>query len=240
MSWKDLFIENSDPKTETSKGSVTEIPKTSTFPKTSETTFPKSSETMFPKTNETAATTFPKASTIRSEATNPFMEKILAVYDSGFNKLNQPGYDFFEFFKAVSKSGIDNPQVYEMALDMGQAMDANVSKQSLLSQADYYISELTKVYNGFNSEGQSKMNELVTRKSSESQSLAAEISSLKLQLESIQNQIQTKQFTLNEIDTKYQPDIEQVSQKLSANDIVKDNLISTINKVKSNISNILK
>jgi hypothetical protein len=237
MSWKDLFIENTDPKTETPKGSITEIPKVNTFPTT---TFPKTSETTFPKTSEASFPSFPNTTAVRADAPNPYLEKIFAVYDNGFTKLNQPGYDFFEFFKAVSKSGIDNPQVYEMALEMGQAMDSNVSKQSLLSQADYYITELTKVYNGFNSEGQSKKSELVTRKSSESQSLTAEISSLKQQLESIQTQIQTKQFTLNEIDTKYQPDIDQVEQKLSANDVVKDNLISTINKVKTNISNNLK
>jgi len=244
MSFKDLFFENTDQKSETPKPNTFQstppkyspAPETS-FPKTSETTFPKTSETKFP-TN--AETTFPKTAPVRTDETNPYLEKILNVYDNGFTKLNQPGYDFFEFFKAVSKSGIDNPQVYEMALEMGQAMDTNVSKQSLLSQADYYIGELNKVYSGFNTDGQTKMNELSTRKSSESQSLSSEIGSLKAQLDNLQNLIQVKQSSLNEIDGKYQPEIEQLSLKLSANDMVKDKFVSTINKVKINISNNLK
>lgn len=237
MSWKDLFIENTDSKTETPKPTSfpdNNVPK---YTPTTDVTFPKTSETVFPKTSEVS---FPKAEPVRVDESNPYLERILAVYDNGFTKLNQPGYDFFEFFKAVSKSGIDNPQVYVMALDMGQSMDANVSKDSLLNQADYYIGEINKVYNGFNSDGQSKMSELSTRKSSESQSLSSEIGSLKSQLENLQNLIQSKQSSLNEIDGKYQPEIEQLSLKLSANSIVKDKFVSTINKVKNNISNNLK
>lgn len=154
--------------------------------------------------------------------------------------MNQPGYDFFEFFKAVNKAGIDNPQVYQMALDMGQAMDSNVSKQSLMSQADYYINELDKVHTGFMTDGQAKINDLTNKKNSETTSLSSEITSLKQQLEFIQNQIQIKENALNEIGNKYQPDINEISYKLEANDIAKNTFISNINKVKTNISNNLK
>ncbi len=236
MSFRDVFFTNEN---ETKPNVKAETPKGATsFP--SETKFPTNSQT-FPTNNA-----FPSNGSVFSPnptvapVSNPFLDKIFDVYDKGFTKLNQPGYDFFEFFKAVSKGGIDNPQVYEMALEMGIAMDSNVSKQSLLNQADYYITELTKVHSGFSSDGQSKITDLTNKKNSETNSLVTEISSLKQQLESIQNQIRTKESSLAEIGDKYQPDINDIGYKLSANDMVKDKFVTNINKVKSNISNNLK
>jgi hypothetical protein len=197
--------------------------------------------TTFPTGNSfpTASNT-PPVTTYVGVPANPFLDKILEVYDKKFNDLNQPGYDFFEFFKAVSKSGIDNPQVYEMALEMGQAMDSTVSKQLLLSQADFYIAKLTDVYNGFNSDGQAKNTDLLNKKNSETNDLTADLSNLNNQLQQIQSQIAEKQNALAQIDQKYQPQIEEVSLKLSANNSVKDRMINNISKVKTNILNNLK
>ena len=247
MSFRDLWLtpEASQGASEQQKQVVPEKKQETTFPK--QTTFPTSTEAKFPSTSgskfpSTSESKFPPIKFIdpKSDTNNPYLEKILDVYDKGFAKLNQPGYDFFEFYKAVSKAGINNTQVYEMALDMGQAMDSNVSKQSLVSQADYYISELIKVYNGFNSDGQQKINDLSTKKSSESTSLTSEISSLELQLETIQNQMQLRKAALSEIDNKYQPEINEISYKLAANDMAKDRFVSNINQVKNNITNNLK
>jgi hypothetical protein len=171
---------------------------------------------------------------------NPFLEKILDVYERGFEKLNMTGYDFFEYFKAVLKAGVNNPQVYTMAFDMAQSMDANVSKNSLMGQADYYVSELEKVYNDFNNNGRNKIQELTQKKNNESTSLANEISTLQQQVEQMKVQISLKQSALSDIDHRYQPEIDEVSQKLEANDQVKNKFVSNINVVKMNINNNLK
>jgi len=234
MGFKKYFINEEPEQAQTAK------------PTTKPVEFPKP-EVKFP-TSEKYAPTFPERKPIFPEnrpATtyqekNPFLDKILDVYDKGFAKLNQPGYDFYEFFRAVYKAGIDNPQVYQMALDMGQAMDSNVSRESLLSQADYYITELEKVHTGFMTDGQNKISDLTNKKNSETNNLSSELESLKQQLEFVQNQIQSKENALNEIGNKYQPDINDISLKLSANDTAKDTFISNINRVKSNISNNLK
>jgi polyhydroxyalkanoate synthesis regulator phasin len=86
-------------------------------------------------------------------------------------------------------------------------------------------------------DGQGKINDLTNKKNSESNNLTSEISSLKQQLEFIQNQIQSKETALNEIGNKYQPDINEISFKLAANDAAKDTFISNIKKVKNNITN---
>lgn len=235
MSWKGFFIENegsakAEPQkvnVQKTKSSETTFPSEATFP--SETIFP-SNDMKFPETDGHDT----------SSDVNKFLDKIIEVYDKGFIKLNQPGYDFYEFFKSVNKAGIDNPQVYQMAIEMAQAMDSNVSKQSLLNQAEYYISELTKVHSGFNTDGRNKITDLTNKKNSETSTLSSDISSLEQQLKTIQSQIISKKQSLSEIDKKYLPDINEITAKLSANDIAKDRLISNINKVKSNIANNLK
>jgi uncharacterized phage-associated protein len=99
---------------------------------------------------------------------------------------------------------------------------------------------LEKVYNDFNNNGKNKIQDLSQRKSTESTTLSTEISNLQQQLSQIQVQISLKQSALLDIDHRYQPEIDEVTQKLSANDLVKNKLITDINLVKMNINNNLK
>lgn len=193
-------------------------------------------ETQFPTANNSVPTYQPVA----PQPVNPFLEKILEVYENTFTKLNQDGYDFFEYFKAVCKSGIDNPMVYDMALEMGISMGANTSQPLLLSQADYYTNELNKTHDLITADGQAKSNDLINKKNNEANNLTSELESLKQQFQNIQLQISEKQNALAQIDQKYQPDINSIGLKLSANDIARDTFVSKINKVKINIQNNLK
>jgi hypothetical protein len=242
MSWKDLFIVSDEKSDEKSNGKDSQNknvvqPQSNVFKQSTqskyEPTFPQNNGSVFsPNPSVVPKSTYPEK--------NPYLDKILDVYDKGFTSLNQSGYDFFEFFKAVCTAGIDNSQVYQMALEMGKAMDQNVSKDSLLKQADYYITELNKVYSSFSTDGQNKMNDLSQKKNAESTSLSSTIASLKNQLSTIQDQIRIKENELSEIDNKYQPQIDEITLKLEANDSVKIIFIGNINKVKMNISNNLK
>lgn len=127
-----------------------------------------------------------------------------------------------------------------MALEMGKAMDPNVTKESLMAQADYYVTEINKVYAGFDSDGKNKLSDISTKKTTETKSLTTDIESLQQELQSIQLQLSQKQSALSQIDQRYQPEIEEIGQKLMANEMVKDKFVSTINLVKMNISNNLK
>jgi hypothetical protein len=171
---------------------------------------------------------------------NPFLEKTLEIYEKGFTKLNQPGYDFFEFYKAILKGGIDNIQLYEMALEIGKGMDSNVSRKSLVEQAEYYLNEIQKVHQSFSSDGKTKRKSLLTQQENENSSLQADIDSLTAQMQEIQNQINQKKASLAGINDKYQPLISEIDLKLEANDVVKEKFVSTMNKVKNNINNNLK
>lgn len=169
------------------------------------------------------------------------MDKFVKMYESGFEGLNQAGYDFFEFYKAIIQSGgVDNPQMYIMAMSMGSAMDATMNKAKLLSQADFYVNEITKVYNDYVQVGENKKNTLVNDKTNENQTLVNELNNLKSQLEAINNQIHAKQNQLSLIDNKYTPQIASVEDKLRANTFAKDKIINSINAVKNGISNNIK
>lgn len=167
---------------------------------------------------------------------DPYMEEVLAKYESGLEGLNQPGYDFYEFFQAIVQSGVDKPEMYKMALTMAQAMDKSVTKTSLLSQSDFYVEEINKVHSNFSTAGAEKLTSLRTQKSGEESSLRTEASNIETQiaqLRSRQNQITSE---LSGIDYKYAPQINEVECKIKANDNARDKIISSINKVKQGIN----
>jgi hypothetical protein len=203
------------------------------FPETAQTSdvatpvfnFPTSAPTQQP-------TTFASTAGVSQE----HLEKAIELYENGFNSLNQDGFDFFEFFQSVSHGGITNPQVYAMAYAMGTAMDKTISKEKLMSQADFYVSEITKVYEENVAKGQSKKDSLLKQKESENQTLANELSMFQQQLEALQIQIADRQNKLQAIDGKYQPQLADIDGKLTANTIAKNKIVEAIQTVKTGIN----
>lgn len=230
MGLKDLFFVNEETDNKTPE------PKQETKVNVSLNKFPTSQETpSFPPSNT------PSNTPSFGQANDEQINKILEMYQSGFNSLNQPGYDFFEFYQAIMTSGgVDNPQMYVMAMSMGSAMEPSNTKEKLISQADYYLNEINKVYDSYVNTGSSKRNTLIQQKESENRTLNDELSNLRSQLEAITNQIKSKENQLSLIDNKYQPQINEVDSKLKANDIAKDRIVSNIVKVKNGINNNIK
>jgi hypothetical protein len=234
MGLKDLFFINNDEEKK---------PETVAPVATQSVTFPSASQTVntaFPTAATPVATMPQPVTSVEHPSCQPHLDKIVQLYESGFDGLNQAGYDFYEFYKAVVSGGIDNPQVYAMALSMGKAMDANVSKDTLLSQSQYYIDEIMKVYASYVENGTTKKNQLLTTKENERTHLSSELDALKMQMEAISNQIVSKQTSLSEIDNKYANDLTEVDCKLMANDVAKDRILSSINSVKQGLTNNLK
>ena len=225
MSLKDLFLVGDKQEKEENVAAK----QSATFPTTPSTFPPSTPVTSFP-TSAPVFTVNPQG-----EHLNKFVDK----YQETFNSLNQPGYDFYEFFHALIKThGIDNSQMYQMALSMATAMDSNITKEKLLSQADFYLGELNKSYNQFVNDGNSKKTNLVSQKDSEKQSLINDLGSLKQQLASIQSQIAEKETLLSGVENKYSTMISEVVSKLAANESAKNDLFNKISKVKNNLSQI--
>lgn len=208
----------------------------------------KETSNKFPNSDTSPAITFPSSVPATSSspvfgntADNPFLNKFIDVYEACFDSANQSGYDFYEFFQAIVNSGgVDNPQMYVMAMNMGVAMDKTCNKTKLVSQADFYLNEINKLYTQNVSSGTEKKQDLLTQKDSENHNLTTELNNLKAQLEAIQNQIRSKEGQLSLIDGKYTPLINEVEQKLQANETAKNVIVSNINKVKDGINNNIK
>lgn len=171
---------------------------------------------------------------------NEIFAKTLEMYEAGFDSLNQPGYDFYEFFKAVMAGGVDNPSIYGMAFGMGVAMDKTITKDKLLMQSDYYITEINKVYNEYVTKGNGKRQEVINQKNHENESLVGELNLMRQQLEQLQVQIADRENKLSVIDSKYGPILVEVEAKITANDMAKQKIVGSIEQVKNGITNNLK
>lgn len=172
-----------------------------------------------------------------NKASEEHIRSFSEMYQSGFDSINQPGYDFYEFFQSVSSGGIDNPQIYGMAMSVAKAMNKEISKESLINSANFYLSEILKVHQNFVESGNGKKKALIAQGDSEKQSLTNELNELNKQLSSIRIQIQDRETKLSMIGDKIQPQISELDSKLIANDFTKDKIVTTIEKVKSGINN---
>ena len=240
--FKDLFIvdENStDKPTETAKPSAS----TTKFPTAATTEAPAASTYTFP-TQEASTPTFtptPIATFTPSvPVSNDYLVKALEVYQKGFDSLNQPGFDFYEFYQSVASGGIDNPAVYAMAFQMASAMDKSISKAGLVQQADFYLAEIQKVYEEYVSKGQAKRQEVESLKVNENQSLTNELNDMTHQLEALKTQIEDRTRKLSLIDGKYNPQLSEIDSKLAANTTAKDRILGSIQTVKQGINNNVK
>lgn len=198
-------------------------------------------DTSFPSTGEAKqnGTTFPQVATVNPNIPSecaPHMDAIMDLYEKGFTNLNQPGVDFFEFFQAVMDGGASNAGAYKMAFKMLSTMEKGLTKDSLVSQSNFYVNELTKVHTDYNNDGLKKKNELLSTKTIEEQSLKTDVTMLKEQFESIKNQIASKEMQLSQIDSKYQPKLNEIDCKLMANDSAKNRILSSINTVVTGIN----
>lgn len=192
--------------------------------------------TSFPTSQPTTLSPPPQGTNVPVEC-GPHMDSIMKLYEDGFAGLNRPGIEFYEFFESVMETGVNDPGAYKMALKILGKMQKDMTPQSLITQSQYYIDELTKVHTGYNSAGIKKKEELTLEKNADGQKLTGDISSLKQQIESLKNQLTSKELQLSQIDDKYQPKINELDCKIMANNEAKNRILSTINTVITGIKN---
>ena len=106
----------------------------------------------------------------------------------------------------------------------------------MINDAEYYISEITKVYNDNVSKGTAKKQTLLAQKDSENKSLVSELENMEQQLEALKVQIDDRRRKLSDIDTKYSPDLNDFDNRLGANELAKNKIIDSIEQVKQGIN----
>ncbi len=223
FNWKGLFI-NEEETSETEKSTKIESK--------------SSSSHSFPETG-TSVSKFPEHPPKATLVSDSILNTVVEMYESGFESLNKPGYDFYEFFKAIKAVGSNDPSVYKMALTMAQGVDNTVSKSSLLTQADFYVKEIEKVHKQYDSQGNGKKAKILDTQKAKKNTLNTEISDLEKRLIEIQNQISVKKDLLNSVDADMMSEISEIDQKIVANDKARSKILETIvavvNGIKSNL-----
>lgn len=197
---------------------------------------PSASTNSFPDTNK-ATSTFPVSPPKTSVVSNTILDTVVEMYEAGFESLNKPGYDFYEFFKAIKAVGSNDPAVYKMALTMAQSADESVTKSALLSQADFYIKEIERVHKQYESKGNGKRNQIINAQKGKKDNLNSEISVLEKKLIEIQIQVSNKKNQLQSLDTELMSDVSEIDQKIIANDAARSKILATIQGVANGIKN---
>jgi hypothetical protein len=201
----------------------------------------------FPAQNNSAenpATFEPRNSTNIDQSV---LNEVIAVYEKGIDSINMPGYDFYEFFKAISSVAEAGEQSYNMAFTMAKSMDNSVTSQKLLSDAEFYISKISEVHGQYTMQGQQKLNVIETKKNESKNKLTHEIDQCVSQINNLRNQLQVLESDLNQkriklsaIDSTYFPQETMVRQKLLANDSAKQISVSKLLSVKDNIQKFIR
>lgn len=174
---------------------------------------------------------------------NPFTSEVLDVYEKGLDSINMPGYDFFEFYRSVSiAEGLNNEQTYKMAFQMATVMDKTLTKEKLVSDADFYISKINEVHNDYITQGQQKLKIIDDKKREEKNRLSQEIeistariNELRNEIQRLEKEISEKSIKLNGIDAENQANESTIKEKLAANDQAKTVISNMLNLVKDNI-----
>ena len=172
FNWKSLFV--NEESNSTNKTSTNSISNKSDLIKE---TISSSSTTKFPDTPP-----IKKENIDPTSINNSILENVIEMYEAGFESLNLPGYDFYEFFKAIKSVGSNDPGVYKMAMTMASSVDSKVTKTSLLDGADFYIKEINNVHQQYQTKGNSKREEIQNNQQSQKKILTSEISDLEKQI----------------------------------------------------------
>lgn len=178
---------------------------------------------------------------------DPDVKEVMDIYEKGLDSINMPGYDFFEFYKAVSIAGYNNEQAYNMAYQMARTMDTTVSVQKLVNDAEFYISKINEVHSQYVTQGQQKLNQLKEKKSSEKNDLSKSldqatmrVAQLRTELQQLETEIKSKRESLAQIDSKYLPQEQVIRDKMDANDIARNNSTSKLTLVRDHIQKLIK
>lgn len=170
---------------------------------------------------------------------NPFIDEVLEVYQKGLDSLNLPEYDFLEFYKSVQAVGASNAASFQMAYMMGKSLKPDLTKDLLVQKASFYKEEIEKVHSKYASTGLVKRNEIIIQQNSENQDLTTAIKELEEKIAQSQAALLEKKAALQKLDTKFVAPIREMDQKIEANNLAKDRILTSIQQIVNGINQYL-
>lgn len=234
MAIKDFFINsdeteiNKDKKEPVKESSKTKFPTQEPQQESSWSFGFKSSTPQEPTAKET------------TQVSQEYVDKALDAYKQGLLSLKKDGYDFQNFYEALSEEDKNNPASYQMAVRFASSMDKSITKDKLVSSADYYLSQIEASYNNYVNSGNDKKQKVLSQKDEENHNLKTDLDLLEQQAQAIQVQIQDRRNKIASIDGKYSTQLNEIDAKLLANSVAKNKVVGSFEKVKQGIINNVK
>jgi vacuolar-type H+-ATPase subunit I/STV1 len=158
-----------------------------------------------------------------------------------------PGYDFYEFYKTIASTGMANEQTYKMAYQMAKSLDKTITPEKLTKDAEFYVSKISEVHGQYVSQGQQKLNSLQQEKSSEKTKLMNEVDAasiriahLKVELQQLESEVNSKKTLLAKIDETYYPKEKAIKEKMNANDLARKTSVDKLSSIKEGILRYIK
>lgn len=232
--WKSLFVKETGSETE-KKDSPKKDTSTESY------SFPVTDTSSFVASTGSGAATPPPPSI------DPAIQEVLDVYESGLDSINMPGYDFYEFYKAITSIGHANENTYQLAYQMAKSLDKTISPQKLMTDAEFYISKINEVHGQYTTQGNQKLNALQEKKSADKNKLQSEIdagstrlSQLRAELQQLEAELNQKRNALTKTDESFNPQEKAIREKLMANDMARKVSIDKLNFIKEGILKYIK
>ncbi|WP_207513062.1 hypothetical protein [Longitalea luteola] len=232
--WKSLFVKETGSENE-KKDSPKKDTTTESF------SFPVTDTSSFNASSVSGAATPPPSSI------DPSVQEVLDVYESGLDSINMPGYDFYEFYKAITSIGQANENTYQLAYQMAKSLDKTITPQKLMTDAEFYISKINEVHGQYVTQGNQKLNSLQEKKSADKDKLQREIdagstrlSQLTAELQQLETELNQKKTALTKTDESFYPQEKTIREKLMANDMARKVSIDKLNIIKEGILKYIK
>lgn len=188
-----------------------------------------------------------KSSITPVKAQDAAVSEVIEVYESGLESINMPGYDFYEFYQAITITGQTGDHTYQLAFQMARSMDKTITVQKLLQDAEFYISKINEVHGQYVGQGQAKLRSLEERKLADKGQLqceidqgAARIAQLRAELQQLESTVGQQKGMLAKIDEGFAPQERSVREKLAANDAARSISIDKLQKIREGISRFIK
>ncbi len=128
--------------------------------------------------------------------------------------INQPGVDFFEVWNAVEENGGAQPGVLKQTFNTLKYADKTLTREKFLSSGSYYKNELQKALDTDIIKKKGEKAAIENKMEENGRALSNEISALEQKIKDLQKTIVDKQTELSNLNTHWQPKLQEIDQKM--------------------------
>jgi hypothetical protein len=154
----------------------------------------------------------------------------LRVYQL-LENMNKPGVDFFEVWNAAVEMGGVNSSHIKSAYTSLRFADKSLDKSRLLGTGKSYIDGLNSVFETELLKRKAEKESYLQKKAQTKSNLEADIQHLNVQISQLQQQLIDKKAELQQIDTREDPQMAAIDQKITHGKQAVDLVLAEMNQV---------